>query len=133
MIGYGAVLRFNLFFGNWWYTHIFTNIYIQVANTFPIIGRIAESTLKLINNIRSDIFGNPIESGLISKNICILPQLKVFFNYLFNLVLFCKSIEPRYGKAWSWDERLLTVRTVFLTTCMLSINLSKNSFIKFSG
>ena len=60
MIGYKAVSRFNLFFDKWWYTNIFPNFYIQVLNTFIIIGLIAESTLKLINGTRSKIFANPI-------------------------------------------------------------------------
>ena len=33
---------------------------IQVSHKLAIIGLIAESTLKLTNNTRSNIFGNPI-------------------------------------------------------------------------
>ena len=58
VIGYRAVLKLNLFFGKCWSTNMFTNSYIRVSNT--IIGLIAESTLKLINDTRSKIFGNPI-------------------------------------------------------------------------
>ena len=38
---------------------MFINSYIQVPNTFIITGLIAESTLKLIKDIRRKIFGNP--------------------------------------------------------------------------
>ena len=58
MIGYGAVLRVNLFFGKWLYTNMFTNPNIHAFHTFIIIGLIAESTLKYINNTRSKIFKN---------------------------------------------------------------------------
>ena len=38
-----------------------TNSFIEVPNTFSIIGLIAESTLKLINDPKSKVFfGNPI-------------------------------------------------------------------------
>ena len=37
---------------------MFTNSNIQVSHTFTIIGLIADSTLKLINNTRSKIFRN---------------------------------------------------------------------------
>ena len=37
---------------------MFTNSH--VSNTFTIIGLIADSTLKFINDTRSKIFGNPI-------------------------------------------------------------------------
>ena len=54
---------------------MFTSFYIQVSNTFTIIGGIAESRLKLINNTRSKVSGNPIfeievitKSGLIFKH-----------------------------------------------------------------
>ena len=60
MIGCGAALRLNMFFGKWWYTNMFINSYIQVSHTFIIIALIAESTLKLINDTRSNIFENPI-------------------------------------------------------------------------
>ena len=39
---------------------MFTNSNDQVSDTFTIIGLIAESTLKFINNTRGKIFGNPI-------------------------------------------------------------------------
>ena len=61
VIGYRAVLKLNLFFGNWWYTNMLTNSFIEVSNTISIIGLIAESTLKLINDPKSKVFfGNPI-------------------------------------------------------------------------
>ena len=60
MIDYGPVLRFNLLFGEWSYTNMFTNSNIQVSQIFTIIGLFAESTLKLKNETRSKIFGNPI-------------------------------------------------------------------------
>ena len=37
-----------------------TNSFIEVSNTFSIIGLIAESTLKLINDPKSKVFGNSI-------------------------------------------------------------------------
>ena len=39
---------------------MFTDSFIEVSNTFTMIGLIAESTLKLINDPRSKVFGNPI-------------------------------------------------------------------------
>ena len=39
---------------------MFTNSYIQVSHTFAIIGPIAESTLKHINNTRHKTFRNEI-------------------------------------------------------------------------
>ena len=39
---------------------MFTSSNIQVSHTFTIIGLIAESTLKVINDTRSKIFGNLI-------------------------------------------------------------------------
>ena len=60
MIGYGAVLRLNLLSGKWWYTNMFTSSNIQVSHAFTIIGLIAESTMKFINDYRSKIFGNLI-------------------------------------------------------------------------
>ena len=39
---------------------MFTNSYIQMSHTFPMIGLIAESTMKLIGDIGSKIFGDPI-------------------------------------------------------------------------
>ena len=39
---------------------MFTSSNIQVSHTFIIIGLIAESTLKFINDTRSNIFGNLI-------------------------------------------------------------------------
>ena len=57
MICYEAVLRLNLFLVR---VNLFTNSYIQVSHTFIIIGLIEESTLKLINDTISKIFGNLI-------------------------------------------------------------------------
>ena len=37
-----------------------TNSYIQVSNTFTIIGLNADSTMKLINDTRRKVFGIPI-------------------------------------------------------------------------
>ena len=42
------------------YTNMFTISYIQVSNTFTLIGLIVESTMKFINDTRSKIFGNAI-------------------------------------------------------------------------
>ena len=39
---------------------MFTISYMQVSHTFTIIGLIADSTLKIINDIRNKIFGNSI-------------------------------------------------------------------------
>ena len=39
---------------------MFTNSYIQVFNTFTIIGLAPQSTLKPINDTRSNIFENAI-------------------------------------------------------------------------
>ena len=56
----------------------------------------------------------------------------MFFNDFLNLALVCKDFEPSYGKAMTGGF-FPTVKVVSLTTCMLSINLLKHLFIKFSG
>ena len=67
MIDCRAVLRLNLVSGKWLYTIVFTNAYIQVSNTFTILGLIAESTLRLIDDARGKIFGNSIfEKGVVT-------------------------------------------------------------------
>ena len=48
MIGFGAALRFNLFFDKRCYTNMLIISYIQVSNTITIIGLITESTMKLM-------------------------------------------------------------------------------------
>ena len=50
---------------------------------------------------------------------------------LFNLVLVCKDIEPRYGRTRT-REFFSTVRSVSFTTCILFKNLLKQLFIKCS-
>ena len=47
---------------------MFTDSFIEVSNTFTMIGLIAESTLKLINDPRSKVFGNPI----LEKNLVLV-------------------------------------------------------------
>ena len=72
-----------------------------MSNTFTIIGLIAESTLKLTNDTRSKIFGNPIfemkavtQSGVFLNAICNLQQLlRIFYDDLFKLTLVCKDID----------------------------------------
>ena len=63
---------------------MFTIFYIQVSSTFTILGLIAESTLKGINNTRSKIFGSTISEKKLLPNlvlflntICILQQAKI--------------------------------------------------------
>ena len=65
---------------------MFTNSNIQVSHTFTIIGLIAESTLKFINDTRSKIYGNPIFemevvtlSGLILKHCLPFTKIKNVF------------------------------------------------------
>ena len=139
MIGYGAVLRLNLFFGNWCYTNMFPNSYIPVSHTFTVIVLTAESILKFINDTRSKIIRNPIfemkvvtESGLIFEHYLQFTTIKDVFNDFFNLVLVCKDTEPRLGRTRT-RSFFSTVRTVSFTTCMSSINLLKYLFIKISG
>ena len=64
MIGCEAVLRLNLFFDKWFTkvsgTDMFTSSYIQLSNPFTIRGLAGIFTLKLINDTKSKIFGNPI-------------------------------------------------------------------------
>ena len=55
MICYGAVLRRNLFLVEKGHTNMFTYSYIQVSDTFTIIGILAESLPKLINDTRSNL------------------------------------------------------------------------------
>ena len=109
---------------------MFTNSYIQVSNTFTIIGPIAESTLKLINDIRSKVFENPVfemkvvtlSLFLTSNSVCNLKQVRMFFSDFFNIFLVYKDIKPRYGRTKKRDV-FLTVRVV---SCILSINLLKH-------
>ena len=63
-----------------------TNSHIQVPNLFTIIGVIADSTMKFINDTRSKIFGNLIfemkvitKSGLIFKHYLQLTTIKGAF------------------------------------------------------
>ena len=56
----------------------------------------------------------------------------MFLDDLFNLVLVCKDIEPKYGRTRT-REFFSTVRSVSFTTCMLFKNLLKHLFIKCSG
>ena len=76
----------------------------QVSNLFNIIELIAESKLKLMNDNKSKIFGDPIfetevvtESGLISKHYLQFTIIKDFFNDFFKFLPICKDSEPRYG------------------------------------
>ena len=55
----------------------------------------------------------------------------MIFKVLFYLVLVCKDIELRYGMTRTKDF-FSTERAVSLTTCMLSVNLLKDLFVKFS-
>ena len=84
---------------------MFTNSNIQVSHTSTIIGLIAESIQKFINDTKSKIFGNLILETKLFPNLLLflntiynLQQLTMFFNDFLNLVLFCKDIEPRYGR-----------------------------------
>ena len=56
----------------------------------------------------------------------------MMLNDFFNLILVYKDIEPRYVRTRTRGF-LLIVRVVSLITCMLSINLLKYLFVKFSG
>ena len=112
---------------------MFTNSYIKVSNTFTIIALITESTLKRINDIGSKIFGNPTiemkvvtKSGLIFKHYLQFTTIKNVFK---DFLMF--SIETRYERPRTRDF-FSTVKVVFFTMCLLSINLLKRLFIKFS-
>ena len=129
MIGYGAVLRLNLFFDNCWYSNMFANSYFQVSHTLIMIGLIAESTLKLIKitEVRS--------LGIRSLKWKELPNLVLFLNTICNLQQLCMF----YNDFFNWHERtrirdvFSTVRVASFTTCILSINLLKHLFKRFSG
>ena len=60
MISDGAILSLDLSFGNWRYTNMFTYPYSLVSHKFIIIGLVAGSTLKLINDTKIKIFWNVI-------------------------------------------------------------------------
>ena len=64
--------------------------------------------------------------ALLLNATCSLQQLRMFFNYLFDLFTVCKYIEPRCGRG---RKRCFssTLRVVSLTTCMLSMYLFKTS------
>ena len=55
----------------------------------------------------------------------------MIFKVLFYLALVCKDIEPRYEMTRTKDF-FSTERVVSLTTCILSITLLKDLFVKFS-
>ena len=102
---------------------MFTNSNMQVSHKFTIVGLIAESTLKFINDTRTKIFGNMIlemkfiaQSSLILKHYLQFTTIKFFFNGILNLVLVCKDIEPRYGRTRA-RGLLSTVKVVSFTTC----------------
>ena len=64
---------------------MFTNSFIEVSHTFTIVGLIAESTMKLINDTRNESFGNPIFEMkvvlvLFINTMCNLQQLRMFVN-----------------------------------------------------
>ena len=115
MLGYRTVLRLTCFLVR---GDIYVNnSYIQVSNTFTIIGLIAESTLKILNNTKSKIFRNLIfemkvvsYSGLIFKHFMHFTINMNVFNDLFILVLVCKDIEPRFGRTRGFFS---TVKIVF--------------------
>ena len=76
MIGYGIVLRLNLFFDKWRYNNMITNSTIQVSHTFTIIGLIAESTLKFVYDTRS---GNPIlEIKVVAQSVLVFKYYLQF-------------------------------------------------------
>ena len=55
---------------------MFTHSNVQVSHTFTIIGLIAESTLKFINDIRNKIIGNLIN---FDKELLFLATKKSYF------------------------------------------------------
>ena len=58
---------------------MFVNTCIQVSHTFNIIGLIAESTLKVIKDIRSKIFETPIfEMKVFTKSSIIFKHYVQF-------------------------------------------------------
>ena len=118
---------------------MFTNSNIQVSHTFTIKGLIPDSThwnLQMTPEVRSlgiwslkwRLLPNLV---LFLNTICNLQQLKMFSNDLFNFVLNCKYIEPRYGRTKKRGFFSI-VRIVSFTICMLSINFLKHLFIKSS-
>ena len=69
-------------------TNMFTCSYIQVSHTFTITGLIAESTLKLINDVRRKIFGNPIlETKVVALHYLQFTAIKNVFQWLLQLSL----------------------------------------------
>ena len=136
-MGYGAVLRLNLLFGKCWHANIFTNSYIQVSNTFTMIALIAESTTSTQHQ-KKDVWEFDIWNEFCYliwsyfKHYLQFTIVKDIFLYFFNLVIVCEDIEPRYGRTRT-RGLFSTVRVVSFTTCMLSINLLKHVYIKFSG
>ena len=53
MIANSTTLRLNFLLSQWWDSDMLSNPHIEVSYTFTIIGFIAESTLKFINDTSS--------------------------------------------------------------------------------
>ena len=82
MIANSTTLRFNFLPSQWWYSDMLSNSYIKVSYAFTIIGFIAESTLKFINDTRCKFLGN------IMSILCQLINLRLstFSSLLIRLV-----------------------------------------------
>ena len=110
-----------------------------MSNSFTIIGFIAESTPKLktsseVTSLRMRPFTWKLFPNLVLfvNTIYTKQQLRIFVIDFLNLVLVCKDVEPGYGRTRTGGF-FSAVRVVSLTTCMLSISLLEDLFIKCSG
>ena len=93
---------------------------LKFLKIFTVISIITESTLKLINDTRSNIFGNAVWVYLNTTSY--LDQFMMFFNDFFNLVPVAMNIiKSSYGKTRLRDF-FSTFRVISLTTSMLIIN-----------
>ena len=60
MFSNSTTLRLNFLLSQWLDSDMLSNSYIKVSYTFTIIGFIAESTVKFINDTRCKFFWNAI-------------------------------------------------------------------------
>ena len=96
MIANSTTLRLTFPLSQWWYSDKLPNFYIKVSYTCTIIGFIAESTLKFINDTRYKFFG-----------MRSLKQ-KVFANFFWLLKALCSLQE---SVIYSISVRHLNVRS----------------------
>ena len=91
--------RLNFLLSQWWDSGMLRNSYIKVSYTITIVGFVAESSRKFINDTRCKVFWNAIFRNkkrllfffLLLNTIFNLQQLKISLRDFINLVLVCND------------------------------------------